>query len=118
MPENEPSKSDDVRDVLINAIEVELAMMNAAVSFWRQWIDHTSNYVKAAGINLSSIRSSNKDANQMLLELVDASREAARFMTELPKRAADDFLSELDAIERRKAASGRPPAKRRGRAKS
>jgi hypothetical protein len=108
---------EDARDVLINAIEVELAVMNAAVSFWRQWIEHTSNYVKIAGMNLSSMRSNGKDANQVLMEVVDASRETARLMTELPKKAADTFLSELDAIERRRGASTKPSAKRRARAK-
>jgi hypothetical protein len=117
MSETESSQFENVRDVLINAIEVELAVMNAAVCFWRQWIEHTSNYVKIAGMNLSSIRSNGKDPNQVLMEVVDASREAARLMTELPKKAADTFLSELDAIERRRAPASKPAAKRRARAK-
>jgi len=117
MAQSKSNKSEDVREVLINAIEVELAVLKAAVSFWRQWIEHTSKYVKTAGMNLSSIRSSNKDINQVLLEAVDSSRETARLMTELPKKAAEDFLRQLDAIERQKAKSERPAAKRRARAK-
>lgn len=117
MSDTESSQFEDARDVLINAIEVELAVMNAAVSFWRQWIDHTSSYVKIAGMNLNSIRSKGKDANQVLMEVVDASRETARLMSELPKKAADTFLSELDAIERRRATSSKPKSKRRARAK-
>jgi hypothetical protein len=53
----------------------------------------------------------------VLLEAVDASRETARLMTELPKKAAEDFLSELEAIERHKKSASRPPPKRRARAK-
>jgi hypothetical protein len=116
MAKTESSKSEDVREILINAIEVELAVLKAAVSFWRLWIEHTSNYVKTTGMNLSSIRSSDKNIKQVLLEAVDASRETARLMTELPKKAAEDFLTELAAIERQRA-PGRPPAKRRARAK-
>jgi hypothetical protein len=117
MAKTESSKSEDVREILINAIEVELAVLKAAVSFWRLWTEHTSNYVKTTGMNLSSIRSSNKNIKQVLLEAVDASRETARLMTELPKKAAEDFLTELAAIERQKATAGRPSAKRRARAK-
>jgi hypothetical protein len=116
MAKPETSKSEDVREVLIGAIEVELAVLKAAVSFWQLWIQHTSNYVKTAGMNLSSIRSSNKNIKEVLLETVDASRETARLMTELPKKAAEDFLAELAAIERKKAPE-RAPAKRRARAK-
>jgi len=68
-------------------------------------------------VNLSSIRSNGNDPNQVLMEVVDASRATARLMTELPKKAADAFLSELDAIERRRPASSKPSAKRRARAK-
>ncbi len=117
MAKTESNTSEDVREVLINALEVELAVLKSAVSFWRQWIEHTSNYVKTTGMNLSSIRSSNKDLKQVLLEAVDASRETARLMTELPKKAAEDFLSELEAIERHKKSASRPPPKRRARAK-
>jgi hypothetical protein len=118
MAKTDSIKSEDVREVLINAVEVELAALKAAVGFWTQWIELTSKFVKTTGANLSSIRSSSKNANHVLLEAVDASRETARLMTELPKRAAEDFLSELDAIEHRRAGLERPPPKRRGRAKT
>jgi hypothetical protein len=118
MAQTESSRIDDVREVLINAVEVELAALNAAVSFWRQWVNHTSDYVTATTRSLGSIRSADKDVNQVLLEMVDASRQTARTMTELPRKAAEDFLRELEAVQRTTAPSGtRPAAKRRARTK-
>ena len=117
MNQTESTRIDDVRDVLINAVEVELAGLNAAISFWRQWVNHTSDYVTATTRTLSSIRSADKDLNQVLLEVVDASRETARAMTELPRKAAEDFLRELEAVQSAKAPGPRPAAKRRARAK-
>ena len=117
MAQRDSDKTDDIREVLINAVEVELAMLKAGVSFWSQWVEQTSRFVKSASRSLSTIRAGKKDANQVLLELVDSSREAARTVTELPRNAAEAFLRELDVFESKKSRSARPTAKRRARAK-
>jgi len=117
MAQSVSSRTDDVREVLINAVEVELAALKAAVSFWKQWIEHTSKYVKTTSKTLSTIRTTNKDIKEVLLEVVDAGRETMRLMTELPRKSAEGFLRELDAFDQKRAAPARPRAKRRARAK-
>lgn len=117
MAQRNSDNTGDIKEVLINAVEVELAMLKAGVSFWSQWVEQTSKFVKSASRSLSTIRSGKKDANQLLLELVDSSREAARNVTELPRSAAEGFLRELDVLEREKSKPARPAAKRRARAK-
>jgi hypothetical protein len=117
MAQRRSDKTDDIREVLINAVEVELAMLKAGISFWSQWVEQTSRFVKSSSKSLSTIRSGKKDANQVLLELVDSSRETMRTVTELPRSAAEGFLRELDVFEREKSRPARPAAKRRARAK-
>jgi len=109
MAQSNAKQYDEIREVLINAVEVELAAARAAVSFMREWAEQTSQYVKTASKSLSTIRSENKDASQVLLEVVDASRETLRTMTELPRKAAERFVRELDAVEQKRPA----PVKRR-----
>jgi hypothetical protein len=117
MAQRDSDKNDDIKEVLINAVEVELALLKAGVSFWSLWVEHTSKFVKSASSSLSTIRSGKKNANQILLELVDSSREAARTMTELPRSAAEGFLRELDAVASKNSKSPRRAAQRRARAK-
>jgi len=110
MAQPEPDRQAEIREVLINAVEVQLAALKAAVSFWGEWMERTSAFVKTASKSLSTVRSADKDAGQVLLEVVDAGRESMRTMTELPKKAAERFIDELDKIEKtRKAGTSRAP---------
>ena len=110
MAQPEPDRQAEIREVLINAVEVQLAALKAAVSFWGEWMERTSAFVKTASKSLSTIRSADKDAGQVLLEVVDAGRESMRTMTELPKKAAERFVDELDKIEKtRKAGASKAP---------
>jgi hypothetical protein len=115
--QRESDGTDDVREILLNAIEVELAALKAAVGFWREWIEHSSKYIEITSKSLSAIRSAKDDPKRVLLEAVDASREAMRAMTDLPRKAAEDFLHELEALQTPKSASGSSTAKRRARVK-
>ena len=74
MAQPEPDRQAEIREVLINAVEVQLAALKAAVSFWGEWMERTSAFVKTASKSLSTIRSADKDAGQVLLEVVDAGR--------------------------------------------
>jgi len=121
-----PNREEQIREVLINAVEVQLAALKAGASFWKEWMERTSAFVKTATKTLSAIRSQDKDAGQLLLEVVDQGRESMRTMTELPRNAATRFIEELDELERkRKAGPGKgprtvrptPPPRRRARVK-
>ena len=100
-----------VREILISAVEVQLSALKAAASFWREWMEQTSDFVKTASNSLNSIRSSDKNANEVLLEVVDAGRASIRTMTELPRSAAERFIVELDEFEKKKQAKTRQATK-------
>jgi len=127
MADPEPDRQQEIQEVLVNALEVQLAALKAGVGFWREWVERTSAFVKTATQTLGAIRSQDKNAEQVLLEMVDHSRESMRAMAELPRNAAARFIRELDEMENKRRSAGRgkargaaaksPRPKRRVRAK-
>lgn len=135
MPDSERSREDELRLLLTDAIEVQLAALKAGVSFWTEWIEHTSTFVQSASKTLSSINTDDPKSRDVVLELLDAGRASVRSLTEIPRHTASHFIEELDKFAAQKAtaaaakrsASGATPAakrsaaprrKRAGRAKS
>jgi len=103
MPENGPTREQDLRRLLTDAIEVQLAALKAGVSFWSEWVEHTSAFVQSASKSLATINSEDQQAKDVLLELVDAGRASIRSMTEIPRHTATRFIEELDKLEKKKA---------------
>jgi hypothetical protein len=108
-----PDRENDVRTVLIEAVEVQLAALKAAMTFWGEWIERTSVFVKTATRDLDAARSTKK-TDQVLLELVDAGREGMRTLTELPRHAAEQFVRDLDEIATKGRARSAPASRPRG----
>ena len=124
MPETETDREEELRRLLTDAIEVQLAALKAGISFWGEWIEQTSSFVTSATKTLSSINAE-EPTKDVLLELVDAGRASARAMTEIPRHTAVRFLEELDRAEEkkkkapaRKSAGGRPAPPRKTAQKS
>ena len=114
MPETELSREEDLRRLLTDAIEVQLAALKAGISFWSEWIEQTSAFVQSATKTLSTINAEDQPAKDLLLELVDAGRASVRSMTEIPRHTATKFIEELDRLAEEKeansAARSRPRA--------
>jgi hypothetical protein len=98
----ETNREEELRRLLQDAIEVQIAALKAGISFWSEWIEQTSTFVTSATKTLSSINAEEPQAKDMLLELVDAGRTSARAMTEIPRHTATRFLEELDRLEEKK----------------
>ena len=135
MPETEQNREEDLRRLLTDAIEVQLAALKAGISFWSEWIEQTSTFVQSATKSLSTIKAEDQEAKDVLLELVDAGRASVRSMTEIPRHTATRFIEELDKLSEKNAkkrsaktpsgasgkpkqASGRSRPKRSGRVKA
>lgn len=106
MPETEQgqNREEDLRQLLTEAIEVQLAALRAGIGFWSEWIEETSEFVNSATQTLASITSEEQQAKDMLLELVDAGRASVRSMTEIPRHTATRFIEELDRLEQERDA--------------
>jgi hypothetical protein len=99
MTETDQSREEDLRRLLTDAIEVQLAALKAGISFWTEWIEKTSEFVQEATETLSTINAEDQQAKDVLLGLVDAGRASIRSMTEIPRHTAERFIEELDKIE-------------------
>ena len=91
MADTKPTREEDLRRLLTDAIEVQLAALRAGISFWSEWVEQTSGFVQSATKTLSSINS-NEAPNDVLLELVDAGRASVRSLTDIPRHTARRFL--------------------------
>ncbi len=137
MPDTEPTRDEDLRLLLTDAIEVQLAALKAGISFWTEWIDHTTTFVQSATKTLTSINTDDPKSRDVVLELLDAGRASVRSLTEIPRNTASHFIAELDKFAAQKASktsarrssggtatataakrSTAPRRKRAGRAKS
>lgn len=114
MAETNQSREEELRQLLTDAIEVQLAALKAGISFWTEWIEHTSTFVQSASQTLSRISSEDQQAKDTLLELLDAGRASLRSLTEIPRHTASRFIEELDKLEKQKeeASKGRPAIKK------
>lgn len=106
MAENETSREEELRSLLTDAIEVQLAALKAGIGFWSEWIDETSRFVQSATDSLAAMNSGDQKTEDALLELLDKGRASARSMTEIPRHTAARFLQELDAAEQKRGRSG------------
>jgi hypothetical protein len=114
MAETETNREEELRELLTDAIEVQLAALKAGIGFWSEWIEQTSAFVQSASKTLTNINSE-EEPKEVLLELVDAGRASVRSMTDLPRHTASRFIEALDEFEEKKKAKkkARPKTSRR-----
>ncbi len=105
MPETDPNREEDLRLLLTDAIEVQLAALKAGISFWSEWIEQTAAFVQSATKSLTSINTDDPKSKDIVLELLDAGRASVRSMTEIPRHTATRFIEELDKLEEKKTAA-------------
>jgi hypothetical protein len=115
-------REEELRSLLTDAIEVQLAAFKAGIRFWEAWIGEASAFVRSATEKLRTLGESGSVPKDALLEVVDAGRDSIRSMMELPRSTATFFIEELDQVARRPAgppAAGkkRPARKRAARVK-
>lgn len=108
MPDTQLSREEDLRQLLTDAVEVQLAALRAGISFWSDWVEETSEFVQSATTTLSKIKAEKQQAKDVLLELVDAGRASVRKMTDIPRQTANRFIEELDKLEQSQPAPVAP----------
>ena len=117
MANKDKTREEDLRLLLTDAVEVQLAALRAGISFWSEWIEKTTEFVQEATASLSRIDSDDQDAKDLLLELVDASRAGVRGLTEIPRHTATRFITELDRFEDEKKKSAKKKSAKKKPAK-
>ena len=112
MAESDNDRAEELRSLLTDAIEVQLAALKAGIGFWSEWIEEASDFVQSATDSLSNINSGSKKTEDALLELLDKGRASARSLTEIPRHTATRFIEELDAAEAKRSGAKKSSAKK------
>lgn len=107
-PEATGKQDEQVRDVLVEAAQAQLAAVTAAVKFWSGWAQSAEKYAQAVSdevARISEVKEGGKQAGDIVGRMADLTREYLRNLTELPNVAVKHFNSELEKV-------GRPKTKR------
>jgi|GEM_PF-3520955 len=122
MDKKTTSRETELQEILMNAVEVQLAAFKAGIDFWVHWTEHATKFSEESIRRLNEIQSNPAESNRLLLEITDISRETIRAMTNLPRHTAECFIGELDHFDHVRQSSKktrpRPKAKRSVRAKA
>lgn len=111
MADDAKTREEDLRQLLTDAIEVQLAALSAGVGFWTDWITQTTEFINSATKTLASINAPEHQTSDSILELVDAGRASLRAMTEIPRNTATRFIEELDKRQAAAASASATTAK-------
>ena len=89
-------ETSELKDVFIEIVRVQLAAMEAGITFWSGWVESASKFVIAADQELLRIIQSGDEANEAIGRLTDLSREFLRKVTELPNQAVAEFNARIE----------------------
>ena len=103
----ETKETSELKDVFIETVRVQLATMEAGITFWSGWVESASKFVIAADQELLRIVQSGDEANEAIGHLTDLSREFLRKVTELPNQAVAEFNTKIEKETKPKPKSTR-----------
>ena len=106
-PEAAP-RTDQLRDVLVEAARTQLAAVTAATKFWAGWVTAADKYAQNISDELARMDDAENGEGDLVGRLSDLTREYLRDLTELPGVAVNHFNGELEKIGQ--------PRRRRARA--
>jgi hypothetical protein len=106
----------DIRDLMIDAAEVQLAATKAGIAFWSSWLGEAGRFSQATEACVRSLRANESDA-QAALDLATAGQAYLRAMMGLPEQAARVFSDELASFANRRGATGARSRRRSAKAK-
>lgn len=116
MATNKSERQSDYEDLLMDAIEVQLAAVRAGIEFWSTWVEQSTKFSEEAIKRMAEIKDKPADAGRLLMEITDASRESLREMTGLPRVTAESFIKELDKFSQARSSGSEKAGKRPRRA--
>ncbi|MHC4953475.1 MAG: hypothetical protein ACYTGZ_06265 [Planctomycetota bacterium] len=117
MASKSQSRTEDIQEILLNAVEVQLAAFTAGIGFWSSWVQQASKFSEEAIRLMGEIQANPSETNRLLLEMTDVSRASLRAMTELPRSTAEGFIETLDGFKKSRSAAAKKPAGAKKKAK-
>jgi hypothetical protein len=97
MAENE-TRSDQVKQVLVEAARTELAAITAATKFWAGWVEAADKFAQSLSDELARMDDPKAADGDTVGRLTDVTREYLRDLTARPETAVKHFNGELQKI--------------------
>ena len=117
MTKNTQSMQTDIQDLFINTAEVQLATLKAGIEFWSAWVDQANKFSEMTADNLAKLKENTDDAGEVMLGMLDTSRENMRVLTDLPLKASEAFSNSLKASRNTRKSTPKTKAKPKRRAR-
>lgn len=95
MGKKSSDRSDEIRAIMIETLEVQLAALRSGITFWTEWANRTSEYTEVASRGLSDINTHPEDTDRVLSEIIEAGSTYFRKMNEIPQASFSKFTDEL-----------------------
>lgn len=106
----------EVRDVLVETAQTQLAAVTAATRFWAGWAEMADRYAQVMTDELARIDAEG-DAGDLVGRLSDLTREYLRDLSELPTASVKQFNSELEKVGKTNKRKRTGQSKRSGQGK-
>jgi hypothetical protein len=90
-------QSEQLRDVLVEAAQTQLAAITAAITFWSGWAQSAEKYAQTVSAELAKINEG-APTGDLVGRLTDLTRAYVRNLTTLPTAAVAQFTNELDKV--------------------
>ncbi len=103
----ETKETSELKDVFIETMRVQLAAMEAGITFWSAWVESASKFAIGADQEFLRIIQGGSEADQAIGHLTDLSREYLRKVTELPAQAVAEFNARIEKETKPKPKSTR-----------
>ena len=92
------SRSDQVKQVLVEAARTELAAITAVTKFWAGWVEAADKFAQALSDELARVDDEKQPDGDTVGRMTDLTREYLRDLTALPDVAVKHFNGELQKI--------------------
>jgi len=92
------SRSDQVKQVLVEVARTELAAITAVTKFWAGWVEAADKFAQALSDELARVDDDKQADGDTVGRMTDLTREYLRDLTALPDVAVKHFNGELQKI--------------------
>ncbi len=88
--------TENIKDLMLETAKVQMAALDAGISFWKIWIEVASEYSKTVSEALLDMAENDSDRGEVLSKITDSGRTMLREMSKLPDQAVKKFNEELE----------------------
>lgn len=83
--------TEDLLSLVRDVARMELAALNAGITYWSGWADSTAKFARATNHELIHVTKGTAKVSEVISRLADSSREFLNRQVALPVEAAEEF---------------------------